>query len=186
MRARLRRTEQEADLRHAEDLFGDLGISGRKGTTAGAAVIIDPSDPTKTVDISSLPLFNPSTKTQFEELRNTLVPIIGAHAKKPHYALFLQEFAKQLAKDLPSDQVKKIASTLTTLSNEKMKEEKAADSTKKKSKAQKTKATLVTSRPNVKDTNVYEDTFGEYVEARGSPTRVLAEMADETSSDDFM
>jgi translation initiation factor 3 subunit J len=77
--------------------------------------------------------------------------------------IFLQEFTKQLAKDLPSDQIKKIASGLTTLSNEKLKEEKAAEKGGKKSKAQKTKVALVASR-NVSaaaDVNSYEDDYGE-------------------------
>ncbi|KAK4140363.1 eukaryotic translation initiation factor 3 subunit J [Dichotomopilus funicola] len=142
-RERLRRTEKESDLRHAEDLFGNIGISsGRKATTAGSAVPIDASDPSKTVDISALPLFKPATKLQFEQLRNILGPILANSSKKAHYTLFLQEFTKQLAKDLPSDQIKKIASTLTALSNEKMKEEKAADKGGKKSKAAKTKTSL--------------------------------------------
>lgn len=163
-RERLRRTEKEADLRHAEDLFGGEGISNsRKATTAGSAVQIDANDPNNTIDLSSLPLFKPATKTQFEQLRNTLVPILTNSSKKPHYALFLQEFAKQLAKDLPSDQIKKIASTLTALSNEKMKEEKAAEKTGKKSKAAKTKTTLagVGRSPAVADVNAYDDAYGE-------------------------
>ena len=129
--------------------------------TPGAAVVIDNKDPTNTVNLAALPLLNPVTKLQFEKLRETLVPIITASSKKAHYSLFLQEFSKQLAKDLPSDQIKKIASTLTALSNEKMKEEKAADKGGKKSKAQKTKTTLAIGRPNVADTNTYEDTFGD-------------------------
>jgi len=159
----MRRTEKDADLRHAEDLFGDLGVSAntRKGTTAGVAVPIDSKDPTNTIDLSSLALFNPNTKLQFEALRNTMVPIIGANAKKAHYALFLQEFVKQLSKDLHSDQIGKISSTLQTLRNEKMKEEKAADKTSKKSKAQKTKTTLAMSRPTTTDTNNYADEYGE-------------------------
>ncbi|KAI1383452.1 translation initiation factor eIF3 subunit [Hypoxylon trugodes] len=163
-RERTRRTEKESDLKHAEDLFGEAGISlstGRKATTVGSAVPIDPQDPTKTVDLSSLPLFNPQTKTQFENLRNTIVPIIGNNSKKAHYSLFLQEFAKQLAKDLPSDQIKKVASTLTALSNEKMKEEKASEKGGKKTKAQKTKTTLVTNRANTTDVGAYEDSFND-------------------------
>ncbi|AEO67106.1 872f016c-cc10-43d3-b703-4e285ec4b8e4 [Thermothielavioides terrestris] len=158
-RERLRRTEKESDLRHAEDLFADINIgSGRKATTAGSAVPIDASDPTKTIDLSSLPLFKPATKLQFEQLRNVLVPLITSSSKKPHYTLFLQEFAKQLAKDLPSDQIKKVASTLTTLSNEKMKEEKAAEKGGKKTKAAKTKASLAgVTRGGVTDLNTYED-----------------------------
>ncbi|KAH6856847.1 eukaryotic translation initiation factor 3 subunit J [Chaetomium sp. MPI-CAGE-AT-0009] len=165
-RERLRRTEKESDLRHAEDLFGSIGISsGRKATTAGSAVPIDASDPTKTVDLSALPLFKPGTKSQFEQLRNVLGPILANSSKKAHYTLFLQEFTKQLAKDLPSDQIKKIASTLTALSNEKMKEEKAADKGAKKSKAAKTKTSLagVSRGGGMADTNTYDDdgAFGE-------------------------
>lgn len=161
-RERMRRTEMESDLKHAADLFGDIGTSkSRKANTAGSAIPVDPKDPTKTIDMASLPLLNPQTKAQFENMRNILVPIIGGNSKKAHYVLFLQEFAKQLAKDLPSDQIKKIASTLTALSNEKMKEEKAADKSGKKSKAQKTKTSLVTSRPNVASVETYDDDFGD-------------------------
>jgi translation initiation factor 3 subunit J len=164
-RQRLRATEQEADLKHAEDLFAGIGISSsRKGTTAGTAVVIDPKDPNNTVNIADLPLFNPQTKTQFETLKTTMIPIIGgANAKKAHYSLFLQDFCKQLAKELPSDQIKKIASTLTTLSNEKMKEEKASQGGKK-SKAAKTKTSLagVGRSGPVADTGAYEDdAFGD-------------------------
>jgi len=162
-RERLRRTEKESDLRHAEDLFGNIGISsGRKATTAGSAVPIDAKDPTKTVDLSSLPLFNPATKLQFEQLRNVVGPLLAGSSKKPHYTLFLQEFTKQLAKDLPSDQIKKIASTLTALSNEKLKEEKAAEKGGKKSKAAKTKTSLagVSRGGGVADTHTYEEEDG--------------------------
>ncbi|KAK3687625.1 translation initiation factor eIF3 subunit [Podospora appendiculata] len=158
-RERLRATEQEADLKHAEDLFGGIGINSRK-TTVGSAVVIDKSDPTNTVDLASLPLLNPMTKTQFEQMRNTLVPILSNNSKKAHYTIFLQEFTKQLAKDLPSDQIKKIASTLTALSNEKLKEEKLAEKGGKKSKAAKTKTTLagVSRGPSaVADTNAYDE-----------------------------
>ncbi|KAK8042044.1 translation initiation factor eIF3 subunit [Apiospora rasikravindrae] len=162
-RERLKRSELESDLNHAADLFGGIGVNpNRKAVTAGAAIPIDPKDPTKTVNLGTLPLLNPQTKLQFENMRNVLVPIIGGNSKKAHYTLFLQEFSKQLAKDLPSDQIKKIASTLTALSNEKMKEEKAADKSGKKSKAQKTKTSVVVGRTNpAADTATYEDDFGD-------------------------
>jgi len=162
-RERLRRTEQEADLRHAEDLFGGVGISsGRKAPTIGAAIIVDQQDPTKTVNLASLALFNPQTKNQFEVLRTTLAPILSGNNKKAHYGLFLEEFAKDLAKELSSDQVKKVASALTRLSNEKMKEEKASDKGGKKSKAAKTKTSLVTNRANATDVAAYDqDAFGD-------------------------
>ncbi|EPE26137.1 hypothetical protein GLAREA_02049 [Glarea lozoyensis ATCC 20868] len=163
-RERLRRTEQESDLKHAEDLFGNIGISNsRKATTAANAVVVNSADPNATVDLTTLPLFDPKTKIQFEKMRDTLVPVIASNTKKAHYTIFLQEFAKQLAKDLPSDQIKKIASSLTALSNEKMKEEKLAEKGGKKSKAAKSKTTLVASR-NVAtsaDVNAYDDDFGD-------------------------
>ncbi|TDZ22155.1 Eukaryotic translation initiation factor 3 subunit J [Colletotrichum orbiculare MAFF 240422] len=163
-RERLRRTEKESDMKHAEDLFGDIGVpAGRKANLAGTAVSIDPNDPTKTANIAEMPLFNPVTKTQFEHLRTTLTPIIANNVKKAHYGLFLQEFAKALAKDLPSDQIKKVASTLTALGNEKMKEEKAAQGGNKKSKAAKTKVSANISRASVAaETETYDnDDFGD-------------------------
>ena len=163
-RERLRRSEQESDLKHAEDLFGNIGISNsRKVTTAANAVVVDSKNPASTVDLTTLPLFDPKTKLQFEKLRETLVPVLTNNSRKAHYVIFLQEFTKQLAKDLPSDQIKKIASGLTALSNERMKEEKAADKTGKKSKAQKTKVALVAGRnaSTTVDTSTYDDDFGE-------------------------
>ncbi|KAF2003502.1 eukaryotic translation initiation factor 3 subunit J [Amniculicola lignicola CBS 123094] len=161
-RARLRKTEQDSDLKHAEDLFGDIGVSNKRG--AGKPVTIaDASDPNNVVDLSALKLFSPNTKDQFAKLRETLVPLLTANTKKAHYTLFLQEFAKQIAKDLPSDQIKKIASGLTTLSNEKMKEEKLAEKGGKKSKAAKTKTSLVATRDvsYKADTATYEEDFGD-------------------------
>ncbi|TAQ88998.1 hypothetical protein B7494_g2661 [Chlorociboria aeruginascens] len=163
-RERLRRTEQESDLKHAEDLFGNIGVSNsRKVTTAANAVVVDAKNPSATVDLTAIPLFDPKTKIQFEKLRDTLVPVLSNNSKKAHYVLFLQEFTKQLAKDLPSDQIKKIASGLTALSNERMKEEKLAEKGGKKSKAQKTKVTLVASRnaTTTADVNTYDDDFGD-------------------------
>lgn len=162
-RERLRKTEQDADLKHAEDLFGDVNIS--KNRSAKIVVAADSSDPSSAIDLSSLPLFNPQTKDQFVKLRETLTPILAANSKKAQYTLFMQEFTKQIVKDLPSDQIKKIASGLTTLSNEKMKEEKAAEKGGKKTKAAKTKATLVANRDTSSraDTTSYGDDVDEYV-----------------------
>ncbi|KAL7942310.1 translation initiation factor eIF3 subunit [Trichoderma barbatum] len=159
-RERLRRTEQDADLKHAEDLFGNIGISaGRKANPSGT-MIADPNNPTNLVNLANVALFNPQTKLQFEKMRALLTPLITANTKKAHYGLFLEEFSKELVKELNSDQIKKIASALTRASNEKLKEEKAGD--KKKTKAAKTKTSLVTNRTSAADTATYdEDAFGE-------------------------
>ncbi|KAL9605122.1 MAG: hypothetical protein Q9219_000056 [cf. Caloplaca sp. 3 TL-2023] len=157
-RERLRRTEQEADLKHAEDLFGNIGINKNR-SAAKTVVAADPNDPATVVDIASLPLFNPTTKEQFLKLRETLTPILAANSRKAQYTLFMQEFTKSIVKELPSEQIKKIASGLTTLSNEKMKEEKAAEKGGKKTKAAKSKASLVANRDasSKADTTAYDD-----------------------------
>lgn len=152
-RARVRRTEQEADLKNAEDLFGSAA-GATKDRGAKPVVVADPKDPDNAIDLASLPLFNPATKDQFLKLRETLVPILGANAKKAQYTLFMQEFTKQIVRELPSEQIKKIASGLTALANEKMKEEKAAEKGGKKSKAAKSKVALVATR----DTSYRADT----------------------------
>ncbi|KAF2452483.1 eukaryotic translation initiation factor 3 subunit J [Lineolata rhizophorae] len=163
-RARLRQQEKDSDLAHAEDLFGGLGVADNKTrrTAAKPVTLADPADPANTIDLAALPIFNPQTKDQFAKLRETLVPLLSGNAKKAHYALFMQEFTKQICKDMASDQIKKVASGLTTLSNEKMKEEKAQDG-KKKTKAAKTKSSLVAHRDTVykADTTAYEDDFGD-------------------------
>lgn len=157
-RARLRATEQEGDLAHAEDLFGNIGISNKRGA-AKPVTIQDGDDPNNAIDLSALPIFNPTTKDQFTKLRETMIPLIGQNVKKAQYTLFMQEFAKGIMKDMQSDQIKKVASAITALSNEKMKEEKAAEKGGKKTKAAKTKASLAASRDVAfrADTTAYDD-----------------------------
>jgi len=156
-RTRLAKEQQDADLRHAEDLFGNLGV-GSRNRAVKPVTLQDPANPTNAIDLSALPVFNPSTKMDFTKLQETLIPLIASNNKKAHYTIFMQEFTKQLCKDIPSDQIKKIASGLTTLSNEKMKEEKAAEKGGKKNKA-KGKATLVATRDvsYKADTMAYDD-----------------------------
>ncbi|KAK2752286.1 Translation initiation factor 3 subunit J component [Onygenales sp. PD_40] len=153
-RARLRRTEQESDLKHAEDLIGDLDLNRRRAAPK-SAVISDKNDPTKSIDLSAIPLFTPATKTQFTELTNALIPLLTAQSKKPQYSIWVQDFAKKLVKELPSSDIKKVASALTAASNEKLKEEKAQDKGGKKSKAAKTKTSLVATRESHVDTTAY-------------------------------
>jgi translation initiation factor 3 subunit J len=161
-RARLRQQELDGSRAQAEELFGDLSISTKR--TGKAVTLADENEPGNTIDLSSLQIFNPTSKPQFTKLHETLVPLIAANSKKGQYSLFLQEFTKQISKDLPSEQIKKIASVLTALSNEKMKEEKAADKGGKKTKAAKTKPTMNATRDvgSRADTAAYDDAdFGE-------------------------
>ena len=166
-RARLRRTERDADLKHAQDLIGDIDIN-KSRSVLKATVITDSNDPTKALDLSAIPLFRPTTKAQFAELTNALIPLLTAQSKKPPYSLWVQDFAKQLVKELPSTEIKKVASAMTAASNEKLREEKAADKGSKKTKAAKTKTSLVTSRGG------------------GSRADITAYGGDELDDEDFM
>jgi len=145
-RQRAREAEKNADLANAEDLFGGVGGVNKNRSAAKPVTVADDADPNNTIDLSSMKLFQPATASQFLKLRETLVPLLNANSKKPQYAIFLQQLSKELVKDLTSEQVKKIASGLTTVSNEKMKEEKAAEKGGKKSKAAKTKVALSANR----------------------------------------
>ena len=157
-RERLRKSEQDADLKHAQDLLSNAGL-GPTSRTAKAVVIEDKANPGQTIDLSKYPLFRPATKSQFDALSATLVPLLTAASSKPHYALWVGNFIKQICADLPSAEIKKAASGLTAFSNEKMKDEKEKEKGGKKSKA-KGKTTLAATRDmgrGVADTTSYED-----------------------------
>ncbi|EEH37851.1 hypothetical protein PAAG_00772 [Paracoccidioides lutzii Pb01] len=176
-RARLRRTEKDADLKHAEDLIADIDLNRSLNRSATKATVIhlsetgDNSDPTqRAIDLSSIPLFRPATKAQFTELTEALIPLLTAQSKKPQYALWVQDFTKKLVKELGSGDIKKVASVLTAASNEKLKEEKAAEKGGKKSKAAKTKTSVVVGR----DMGV------------GGKADITAYDGDDLDDDDFM
>jgi len=152
----LRRTEKDADLQHAADLIGDIDLNRNRGAPK-AVVVTDSTDPTNSIDLSAMPLFKPTTKDQFNRLSDVLIPLLAPQSKKPQYALWAQDFTRRLVKELPSAEMKKIASALTTASNEKMREERAADKGNKKTKAAKTKISLNAARENQIDNNNYED-----------------------------
>lgn len=162
-RARMREQEKQADLANAEDLFGGVGGVPASRGAVRPVTIMEGEDPTSAIDLSSMKLFTPTTTAQFGKLRDTLVPLLTANAKKAQYSAFLPEFVKQISKDLSSEQIKKIASTLTAVSNEKMKEEKAADKGGKKTKAAKTKTSLSAVRDisSRADLTAYDDGLDE-------------------------
>jgi len=159
-RARLRATEKEADLRNAEDLFAGVGGVPESRTHAVKPVTVQAGDsPEDAIDLTKLKIFQPTNVQSFVKLRETLVPLLLNNSKKPQFESFVKELTKQLAAGLNSEQIKKVSSGLTALSNEKMREEKAAEKGGKKTKAAKTKITLTASRDVASraDTTFYDD-----------------------------
>jgi translation initiation factor 3 subunit J len=164
-RARALQAEKDADLKNAQDLLANVGMGPKTRSAPNKALIIEnKANPGQAIDLSTIPLFTPSTRSQFDALSAALVPLLTASSHKPHYSLWLQDFVKKICADLPSAEIKKAASGLTALSNEKLKEEKAQDKTGKKSKATKSKTTLAASRDvgrGIADTTSYDDGLGD-------------------------
>ena len=85
------------------------------------------------VDIKSILNANPKTKEEFIILsRQVFELVIKRHQDKPLYAAFVEAHAKELASPLRDVEVRKVASGLTALANEKQKEAKEKTSGKKK------------------------------------------------------
>lgn len=164
-RAKALQAEKDADLKNAQDLLANVGMGPKTRSAPNKALIVeDKSKPGEAIDLSTIPLFTPSTRSQFDALSTTLVPLLTASSHKPHYSLWLQDFVKKISADLPSTEIKKAASGLTALSNEKLKEEKSQDKTGKKSKAAKSKTTLAAGRDvgrGIADTTSYDDGLGD-------------------------
>lgn len=164
-RAKALQAEKDADLKNAQDLLANVGMGPKTRTAPNKALIIeDKANPGQAIDLSTIPIFTPSTRSQFDTLSSTLVPLLTALSQKPHYSLWLQDFVKKISADLPSAEIKKAASGLAALGNEKLKEEKAQDKTGKKSKAAKSKTSLAAGRDvgrGIADTTSYDDGLGD-------------------------
>lgn len=162
-KARLKAQEKEADLSHAEALIGDVDARNNKKASNKASIVEDPSNPGQAIDLSKMTLFQPKTKGQFDQLTEALTPLIRASTTKAHFPLWMPNFAKGICQDMNSVDIKKVASALTALSNEKLKQEKAQEGGKK-SKASKTKTTLGADRgigAGRADTTAYDDNLSD-------------------------
>jgi len=136
--------ELESDMKNAADLFG----TDSSGTQ---------------IDIKSILNANPKTKEDFVILsRQIFELVIKRHQDKPLYAVFAEAHAKELANPLRDVEVRKVASGLTTLANEKQRE--ARDKTSGKKKKAPKPVLGSTKVVGKADTNLYEealDDFGE-------------------------
>ncbi|KAF3111960.1 Translation initiation factor 3 subunit J component [Orbilia oligospora] len=171
VRERGRQAELAADLASAGDLLGAVaaGSQNSRRVAADRSLIQHKTDTGEQVmlDLADLPLFQPKLKTEFDEIKNKLVPLFVNMQKKGHYPIFLQEFFRETSKGLNSEQIKKISSSLTTLANERMREEKAADTKGKKTSKSKVKATVTlggagAGKSHTADTTNYDNEIDDY------------------------
>jgi len=86
-------------------------------------------------ELESLLAANPRTKEEFQEFSFRIIElVIKKHESKPLYASFVEHHVKALAEPLKDVDVRKAASGLTTLANEKQREQRDKARGKKKSK----------------------------------------------------
>ncbi|RSH88646.1 Translation initiation factor 3 subunit J component [Saitozyma podzolica] len=137
-RREAREKELEADMASAADLMGSTGVED-----AGEL-------------LQAIIKARPSTKDDFATYsRNLITALISQHESNPLYPSFVEQFAKDLSESLTAVQVRKVASSLSTLGNTKQQEERDKASGKKKA-ASKPKLGAVKSISKV-DTAAYDD-----------------------------
>jgi len=139
-----RQRELEADLKNAADLFGQTSVNDA------------PSD------LASIQKADPKTKDEFIALsRQIMELVISKHQDKPLYATFVEHHVKELASSLRDVDVRKAASSLTALANEKQKESKDKTGGKKKKGAAKP-ALGGAKTVNKLDTNLYDEALDDF------------------------
>ncbi|KAH7913516.1 translation initiation factor eIF3 subunit [Hygrophoropsis aurantiaca] len=138
--------EIKADLDNAASLFGAAGLGG-----------------TSSSELDSLISANPRTKEDFQKLSANIIEfIIKRHQNKPLYPSFVEYHVRELAGPLKDVEVRKAASGLTTLANEKQKEQRDKASGKKKPKTA-TRPVLGAAKVSTKfDTGVYEEALDDF------------------------
>lgn len=93
---------------------------------------------TSSKELDSLISAQPRTKEDFVKFSDDIIQyIIKQHQDKPLYATFVEHHVRELAQPLRDVEVRKAASGLTTLANEKQKEQRDKTTGKKKTKTTK-------------------------------------------------
>ncbi|KAJ7031348.1 translation initiation factor eIF3 subunit [Mycena alexandri] len=141
-----RERELNADLNNAAELFGAAALGGTSST-----------------ELDSLISFQPRTKDDFVKLSNQIIEvIIKRHQNKPLYPIFIEHLARELAMPLKDVEVRKVASGLTTLANEKQKEQRDKASGKKKPKTGGKPALGAAKSSGKVDTGLYDEALDDF------------------------
>jgi translation initiation factor 3 subunit J len=146
-RARMdKERELNADLDNAASLLGAAALGG-----------------TSSSELDALISANPRTKDDFQLLSTKIIDfLIKRHQSKPLYASFVEHHVRALAEPLKDVEVRKAASGLTTLANEKQKEQREKASGKKKVKAAAKPGLGAAKLSGKLDTNVYDEALDDF------------------------
>jgi len=138
--------ELKADLENAATLLGSAALGG-----------------TSSSELDSLISIDPRTKEDFQKLSANIIEyIVKRHQQKPLYASFVEHHVRALAEPLKDVEVRKAASGLTTLANEKQKEQREKASGKKKPKAVAKPGLGAAKLVNKLDTSAYEEALDDF------------------------
>jgi len=137
-----RERELEADMKNASDLLQGTSIASSSSNK----------------DLDAILKANPKTKEDFTLLSNQIIDVVIKRLQnKPLYAQFVEHHIRELARPLKDLEVRKSATVLTTLANEKQKEQREGGKKKKT-----TKPTLGQARPGHADTRVYDEALDDF------------------------
>lgn len=120
-----REKELESDLNNASDLLSSVDVHPRSKSNQNSEPAPSAAGPAK---LSDLAIFKPTSVREYSELRTTLAGVINNLAEKNsqiQHTNFIIELCRDLCKPLKSDQVSRVNSTLSAISNEKYREERA-------------------------------------------------------------
>jgi len=136
--------ELESDLRNAKELLDSTTL---QGSSADA-------------DLDKILKSSPQSKEDFVALSDAIIAhIVKRHQDKPLYATFVEHHARALALPLRDVDVRKAASGLTTLANEKQREK---TSGKKKPKSVGKPILGASKVGNKLDTTVYDEALDDF------------------------
>jgi len=138
--------ELKSDLNNAADLLGTAALGG-----------------TSSKELDSIISFQPRTKEDFIQLSDLIVQyVIQKHENKPLYAAFIEHHARALCLPLKDVEIRKVASGLTALSNEKQKEARDKASGKKKPKSAGKPILGAAKAGSRVDTGVYDESLDDF------------------------
>ncbi|KAI9509800.1 translation initiation factor eIF3 subunit [Russula earlei] len=139
--------ELESDLRNATELFESATV---KGGSSDA-------------DLDKILRSTPKSKEEFIALSDAIIAqVVKRHQDKPLYATFVEHHVRALAAPLRDVDVRKAASGLTALANEKQREQREKTSGKKKSKSAGKPILGASKLGNKLDTTVYDEALDDF------------------------
>ncbi|KAI0255027.1 translation initiation factor eIF3 subunit [Lactifluus subvellereus] len=138
--------ELESDLHHATELFGSATVKGSSDA-----------------DLDKILKSTPKTKEDFIALSDAIIAhVVKQHQDKPLYATFVEHHVRALAAPLRDVDVRKAATGLTTLANEKQREQRDKASGKKRPKATGKPVLGASKLGNKLDTTVYDEALDDF------------------------